>query len=324
MKVIITGGAGFLGRALARALEARGSLAGTRGTPVEIVEIVLFDTHAAEGLGGDLTTSVVGDIADRATVADLIDQPDVTVFHLASVVSHGAEQDFDLALRVNLEGGLNVLEACRALQSVPRVVVASSFAAYGGDPPPPEVDDATKLTPQSTYGMTKAVLELLINDYSRKLFVDGRAARLPTVVIRPGSPNLAASSWCSSVFREPLAGKPCVLPVPLKTRTPVIGARAVIDGLIRLHELDGSALGADRALLFPGLSVTAAEMVESVQRVGSDRALGDIRVAVDSGIEAIVSSWPARISAGRARELGFGADTDLDSIARAYIEDEGL
>ncbi len=321
MKLVITGGAGFLGRSVAAAVAARGSISGPDGEPTAVDEIVLFDNQEAGQSASPLISSVVGDITDADAVGSVIDRDDCAVFHLASVVSHGAEQDFDLALRVNLDGGLNVFEACRALRSEPRVVLASSFAAYGGGWPPIEVDDATKLTPQSTYGTTKAILELLINDYSRKGFLDGRTARLPTVIVRPGKPNLAASSWCSSVFREPLAGKQCVVPVPLETRTIVIGARTVVDGLIRLHELGASTLGADRAVLFPGLSVTAAEMVESMKRVGRDRSLGDVRVEVDPQIEAIFNSWPTRLGARRAGELGIQGDIDLDSIALAYIED---
>lgn len=320
MRVVITGGSGFLGQALARALAERGSVAGGDGTQRRLEEIVLFDRHVPTAGAIPLVRTEVGDIADAATVSDLLAGRDCAVFHLASVVSHGAERDFDLALRVNLHGGLNLLEACRALDSTPRVVVASSFAAYGGDPPPATATDTTKLTPQSTYGMTKATLELLVNDYSRKGFIDGRAARLPTVIVRPGSPNAAASSWCSSVFREPLAGKPCILPVPPETRTAVIGARTAVEGLVRLHELDAAQLGADRALLFPGLSVTAAQMVESVRRVGGDRLLGAIETRPDPEITAIVQSWPQRIEAGRARGLGLPADGELDDIVRAYLE----
>ena len=321
MKVVITGGAGFLGQALAADLLARGSLIGQDGTACAIDEIISFDSQALRDPPSASVSSVVGDITNADAVRELLDHEDCSVFHLASVVSHGAEQDFDLALDVNLRGGLNVLEACRALPSTPRLVFASSFASYGGEQPPFEVDDETRLTPRTTYGATKAIVELLVNDYSRKGFLDGRTARLPTVVIRPGQPNLAASSWCSSIFREPLAGRDYELPVSRETRTTVIGARTAVDGLVRLHDLASETLGPDRAVLFPGLSVTAAQMIESVERVGAGRLLGEIGVAVDPAVEAIVRTWPTRLGTDRASRLGIPADPDLDSIVAAYLED---
>ena len=322
MRVVITGGAGFLGQKLAAAISARGSLTGPHGEPAEVDEIVLFDRVAAAEPASRLARSVAGDIADHGEVAAVLDRPDCSVFHLASIVSHGAEQDFDLALKVNLQGGLNVMEACRALGSAPRLVFVSSFAAYGGDQPPGEVDDETSLRPRSTYGTTKAALELLVNDYTRKGYIDGRTARLATVIIRPGSPNAAASSWCSSIFREPLAGKPCALPVPLDTRTAVIGARTTVAGLLRLHELGAPALGSDRALLFPALSATADEMVGAVKRNGAGRTLGAVHVALDPQIAALVHGWPTRLHAQRALGLGIPADADLDTIVNEYLEDE--
>ena len=322
MKVVITGGAGFLGQRLAAAIDARGSLVGPTGELTEVDEIVLFDRIAPAASPSRLARSVVGDITNRDTVASVVDRPDCAVFHLASVVSHGAEQDFDLALHVNLQRGLNVMESCRALGSAPRLVFVSSFAAYGGDQPPGAVDDQTKLTPRSTYGTTKAALELLVNDYSRKGYIDGRTARLATVIIRPGRPNAAASSWCSSIFREPLAGEPCALPVPLDTRTALIGARTTIEGLVRLHELDASALGSDRALLFPALSATAEEMVATVERRAGPRTLGEIQIALDRDITALVHSWPTHLHAERAVGLGIPADRSLETIVAEYLEDE--
>ena len=268
-------------------------------------------------------TSVAGDVADRDQVRALVDRDHCSVFHLASVVSGGAEQDFDLAMRVNLEGGLSVLEACRARASAGRLVFASSMAAYGGAALPATVTDLTKLTPQSTYGTTKAMLELLVNDYARKGFVDGRGARLPTVIIRPGKPNLAASSWCSSICREPLAGRPYALPVPLETRTLVTGVRTAVEGLIVLHDAEASALGDDRTLNFPSLSVTAQEMIDALEPFGADHPLGEIRVQRDPTVEAIVSGWPQRMSAERADTLGIASDEGLDAIVRDYLEPAG-
>ena len=324
MKVVITGGAGFIGRTLARRLIQLGRLTGPAGDAREIDQVLLFDTVEAppETLAVDeRIQAVAGDIADRDLVFSLIDRDDIAVFHLASVVSGGGEQDFDLALKVNLTGGLNVFEACRARAGRPRVVFASSLAVFGGRAMPATVTDTTKQTPQTTYGATKSICELLINDYTRKGFIDGRSARLPTIIIRPGRPNLAASSFASGVFREPLNGEGCVLPVKPETRMPVLGYRMVVEGFIGLHEADGEAIGDDRAVNLPSLSVTVAEMIAALKRVAGSRPLGEIAVEPDPFIEAIVATWPTDTEWQRAADLGLPVDPDLDAIVRAYIED---
>lgn len=324
MKVIITGGAGFVGMQLARKLAKRGSLADSNGTRTAITEIVLFDQVEAAPFPASSkirVTSIAGEISDARAVRALFDRPDTAVFHLASVVSAGGEQDFDLAMRVNLDGNLHILESARALGSRPRVVFASSIAVFGGAAMPKVVSDTTKQTPQTTYGMTKAIGELLINDYTRKGFIDGRSARLPTVIIRPGKPNKAASSFASGVFREPLNEQPCALPVGLDTVMPVAGYRTIVDGFIHLHDLDGAKLGDDRAVSLPALDLTVGEMVAGLRRVAGDRRLGEITVAPDPAIERIVATWPVGSNADRAQALGLPRDPDLDSIIRAYIED---
>lgn len=324
MKVVITGGTGFIGRMLARRILELGQLTGPAGGREPVDEIVLFDAVEPPGPLPGLdhrARVVVGDISERARVFDLIDRDDIAVFHLASVVSGGGELDFDLALRVNLTGGLNVLEALRARGGAPRLVFASSVAVFGGAAMPTVVGDTTKRTPQTTYGATKAIGELLINDYTRKGFLDGRAARLPTIVVRPGRPNLAASSFASGVVREPLNGEPCVLPVPVETRMPVLGYRSAVEGFVRLHEVPGAALGDDRAINFPSLSVTVAEMIAALRRVADGRALGPITAAPDPAIEAIVATWPTESEFARAAALGLPIEANPDQIVRAYIED---
>ena len=275
MKVVITGGTGFIGRMLARAILDRGALTGPSGAQEEVDAMVLFDavepTVPLAGLD-DRVKIAIGDISDRDLVTSLVDRDDISVFHLASVVSGGGEKDFDLAIRVNLTGGINVLEAVRARSgraraSPPRLVFASSIAVFGGSVMPAVVGDATKQTSQTTYGITKTIGELLINDYSRKGFLDGRAARLPTIVIRPGKPNAAASSFASGVFREPLNGEPCALPVTLDTVMPVLGYRSAVAGFIALHEADAEALGDDRAVNLPSHAVTVEEMIAALRRV---------------------------------------------------------
>jgi len=326
MKVIITGGTGFIGHNLCRHLLDRGRLTGPSGMEEEIDSIVLFDTVIPDDLDANLDKRVsvmCGDISDRDTVFALVDRDDVSIFHLASVVSSGGEKDFDLAMRVNLDGGLNILEAARTRAGLPRVLFSSSVAIYGGDSLPDAVSDATKAVPQTTYGMTKVIGELMINDYTRKGFIDGRTARLPTVIIRPGKPNAAASSFCSGVFREPLHGQPCALPVDRSLQMPLIGYRTCIEGFIALHEADGSVLGDDRALNFPSVDCTVADMVAAVQRVAGAHGieLGAITDAPNPEIQAIVSTWATRMTADRALAIGLPFDETLDQIVETFIED---
>ncbi len=324
MKVVITGGAGFIGLRLAQRLLEIGELVGPSGRPERIDELLLFDAgtprERLDKPGVDVT-AVAGDIADRDTVFALVDRDDVSVFHLASVVSGGGEKDFDLALRVNLEGGRNVFEALRARASVPRLVFASSIAVFGGPVLPPSVGDGVKQTPQTTYGVTKAICELLINDYTRKGYLDGRSARLPTVIIRPGRPNAAASSFVSGVFREPLNGDDFVLPVGADTVMPLLGYRAVVEGLVRLHEVDGAALGADRAVSFPSHTVTVQDMIDALRRVAGNRHLGRIDIDPDPFIEEIVGGWPRDADFARATELGLPIGQGLDEIVAYYMDD---
>jgi nucleoside-diphosphate-sugar epimerase len=324
MKVVITGGCGFIGLRLARRLLDLGRLTGPGGALQPIEELLLFDVarppRLPPGLEGDVRLAT-GDIADPQTVRALIDRDDISVFHLASVLSGGGEQDFDLAMRVNLDGGRNVLEALRARQGEPRLVFASSIAVFGGPMMPEAVGDTTKQTPQTTYGTTKAILELLVNDYTRKAFLNGRSARLPTVIIRPGKPNLAASSFVSAVFREPLNGEDYVLPVSLDTVMPLIGYRAVVDGLVRLHELPGEALGADRAVQLPALNVSVSDMIAALKRATRGRQLGRISVSADPFIQRIVDGWPKGTHDTRGRELGLPIEESLDEVVSYYIED---
>ncbi|NIA68838.1 NAD-dependent epimerase/dehydratase family protein [Pelagibius litoralis] len=324
MKVVITGGAGFIGLRLAEELLRRGRLTGPSGEPEAIDSLLLFDVSeppARPAWADDRVTFQSGDISDAATVSGLIDRDDISVFHLASVVSGGGELDFDLAMRVNLHGGLNVFEACRARSGLPRLVFASSIAVFGGAGMPAVVGDHVKQTPQTTYGMTKTICELLVNDYTRKGFLDGRSARLPTVIVRPGKPNQAASSFVSGLFREPLNGEVCRIPVAPETMMPVLGYRSIVGGFIALHEADGEALGDDRAVSLPSFTVSVAEMIEALNRVASGRSLGEIVFEPDPFIEAICAGWPQDASHDRATALGLPKDASLDVIVENYIED---
>ena len=323
MKVVITGGCGFIGRRLGDRILELGALTGPSGRQEPVDSLLLFDAVVPPGSepADPRVEIIAGDISDRDLVFGLIDRDDISVFHLASVVSGGGEKNFDLAMRVNLDGGRNVFEACRAREGLPRVVFASSIAVFGGSAMPETVGDQVKQTPQTTYGATKAICELLVNDYSRKGFFDGRSARLPTVIIRPGKPNAAASSFASGVFREPLSGETCILPVKPEQVMPLLGYRSIVEGFVKLHELDGAALGDDRAVSLPSLTVTVGEMIEALKRVAGERPLGEIRIEPDPFIEAICATWPLDAAYERAAALGLPREADLDEIVRAYIED---
>ncbi|HEY6004232.1 MAG TPA: D-erythronate dehydrogenase [Anaeromyxobacter sp.] len=321
MNVLVTGGAGFLGRRLARALLARGSLAGPDGRQEGIERLVLLDLAPAEGFEDPRVEAVGGDVADEAVLRSLVDASTSSVFHLAAVVSAQAEADFDLGMRVNLDATRRLLEACRRLSRPPRLVATSSVAVYGGELPA-AVGDDTALRPQSSYGAAKAMGELLVQDYTRRGWVDGRVLRLPTVSVRPGKPNRAASSFASGIIREPLSGMEAVCPVPPETRLWLLSPRKAVEGLVLGHELPSSALGTVRSVNLPGLSVTVAEMIAALERVAGPEVAARVRFERDALVERIVSSWPGAWDASRARRLGFGGDADFDAVVRAFVEDD--
>jgi nucleoside-diphosphate-sugar epimerase len=313
VRVVITGGCGFLGRRVARHLLERR----------DVDELVLFDNaRSALPLPEDPRLRLVtGDIADRETVRRVVAPGTNAVFHLAAVVSGEAEADTDLGYRVNLDGTRAMLEACRALGTCPRVVFASSLAVYGGSLPP-TVGDDTPLTPQTSYGTQKAIGELLVNDYSRKGFVDGRALRLPTVVVRPGRPNRAASTFASSIIREPLSGREAVCPVSADTVMALASPRRVVEALLRALDLPAAAFGTSRSLQVPGFSVGVRDMAAAVRRAGGAEAHARIRWEPDALIQQIVSSWPQALATPRADALGFAVDTGIDEVVQAFIEDD--
>ena len=323
MKVVITGGAGFLGHRLARTLLAHAFLRNRDGAPEPIEELVLFDAVEPAPIadGDDAVRAVTGDIADRALLRRVIDAGTDSVFHLAAVVSAAAEADFDLGMRANLDGTRAVLDACRALKRPPRVVFASSVAVFGGDMPK-TLDDATAPSPQTSYGTQKAIGELLVADYSRKGFIDGRSLRLPTIVVRPGKPNKAASAFASGILREPLSGQDAICPVASDARLWVLSPRKVVAAFRHAHDLPTAAWEGRRSLNLPGISITVDEMVEGLRRVAGAAPVARIRWQPDPQIQRIVAGWPGRFDAKRARRLGFEADSDIDEIIRAFIDEE--
>jgi nucleoside-diphosphate-sugar epimerase len=324
MNVLITGGAGFLGQQLIAALLARGlqldNGAAVRDEP--IARITCFD-QAPGVLQDPRVLNVAGDISDAAQVRALVDRDTAVVFHLAAVVSGTAEADFDLGMRVNVDGTRALLEACRAAGHVPRVMFSSSIAVFGGDLPA-VVTDATTPTPQGSYGIQKLVGELLVQDYTRKGFIDGRAVRVPTVVVRPGRPNGAASGFASGIIREPLAGVESLLPVPASTEMWVTSPRAAVAMLMRAVSLSGQTWGWHRSLNLPGLTVSMREEMEALRAVAGDAVVARIREQPDEAVMRLVQTWAARFDTSRARAMGFVPDPDFATIVRTYIEDNPL
>jgi nucleoside-diphosphate-sugar epimerase len=321
MKVVITGGTGMLGRRLALRVLAKSELMGPDGRPQDVSKLVLFDAFdPVEAPPEDPRVEIVsGDICDRDTVDSLIDGETDAVFHFAAVVSGGAEADFDLGYSVNLDGGLNVLESARRTGRCPKVVFTSSLAVYGGER---SVDDSTALTPQTSYGTQKAIGELLVNDYTRKGFVDGRTLRLPTIVIRPGKPNAAASGFASSILREPLQGEKVGNPVTPESRILILSPKRAVQAFIDIHNADGAALGMNRAVLMNGISPMVSEILDGLRRYAGDAVADRVRSEPDGMIQEIVDGWAWFSDGARARALGMEPDASLEEIIATFVNEE--
>ena len=321
MKAIITGGAGFLGARLARAVLDKGTLKDGMGQDQPVTELVLIDVTEPSPISDRRVTRVTGDISDPALLRSAIDAEAGAIFHLAAIVSGMAESDFDLGMRINVDATRTLLELCRAAGRRPRIVFTSSVAVFGGELPQ-VLNDATALNPQTSYGVEKAIGEFLIADYTRKGFIDGRSLRLPTITVRPGRPNAAASSFASGIIREPLNGEDAICPVGPDARIWVASPRTAIAGLLSANELPSDALGNRRWVNVPGISVTAGEMASSLDRVAGPEVVKRIRWERNERIERMVLGWPPAIDNSRAIDLGFQVDGNFDSIIRRYIEED--
>ena len=323
MRVLITGGAGFIGKRLVLRLLERGTLKDSSGEERTISKIVVSDViDPLSPFPKDERLEIIkGDFGEPSMLERLVTADTAAVFHLAAVVSGGAEEDFELGMQVNLHNTECLLESLRLLETCPRVVFASSVAVFGGDLPEVIRDD-TPLTPQTSYGGQKAITEFLINDYTRREFIDGRALRLPTIVVRPGKPNKAASSFASSVVREPLQGDPYQCPVDASTGVWVLSPKRVVENFIHAALLDGEAWGHHRAVALPGLTTTVQEMVEVMREIGGDEVANRIQWKPDPVIEKIVETWPVNFETPRALGLGFQADTHIREIIEDFVADE--
>ncbi|WP_420176539.1 D-erythronate dehydrogenase [Luteococcus sp. OSA5] len=320
MRIVITGGAGFLGSMVTRALleridAGRAPLGATHVTSLDLATSPVADPRV---------TSVVGNLADPDVLAQALGHDTVGVYHLAAVLSGGSEQDFDLAMAVNVDATRALLERLRTNGQESgrpvRLVFTSSLAVFGGQMPE-VVPEHWAEQPDSTYGALKAIGELLVNEYSRKGFLDGRICRLPTISVRPGKPNSAASSFASGILREPLNGIPAECPVPHETRMWLSSPRTAVANLVHAMDLSADQLSGWRGMNVPGICVTVQEMLDSLERVGGAQARALVTDAPDQRVMDIVCSWPGDFDVQRMLELGFVRDEDFDDVVRQYVSD---
>lgn len=318
MRIIILGGAGFIGKQLAKALLAKGTLALGEQPAQKINQVILFDKVEASDLPTDDRLEIhAGDICDEGEMTQLFNQPIDLVFHLAAIVSGEAEKDFELGMAVNLQATMQLLELCRKQQQCPIFVFASSCAVFGGDLSE-KIYDFTAARPQSSYGTQKAMAGLLINDYSRRGFVDGRILRLPTIAIRPGKANAATSSFVSGIIREPLNGEKAQCPVAGDTMVWILSPDAVIHNFIHAATLSGEKMGLSRIINLPGIRTSVNAMVESLEALAGKETTALIDWTPDPFIQSIVLTWPTDFETTYADQLGFIKDASVATIIEQY------
>jgi len=322
MHVLIIGAAGMVGRKLAQRLTRDGELQGRKITAMTLADVVAAEPP--EGFGGKVLIQTA-DLSEPGAAERLIASRPDAIFHLAAIVSGEAELDFEKGYRINLDGTRYLFEAIRHAHLMdgykPRVVFTSSIAVVGAPLPFPIPDDF-HTTPLTSYGTQKAICELLLSDYSRKGYFDGIGIRLPTICIRPGKPNKAASGFFSNILREPLVGQEAILPVSEDVRHWHASPRSAVGFLIHGASIDLEKVGPHRNLSMPGLSATVGEQIEALRRVAGEKAVRLIRHEPDEMIMRICAGWAPGFEAKRARELGFTAETSFDEIIRVHIDDE--
>ncbi|MGB5275522.1 MAG: D-erythronate dehydrogenase [Flavobacteriaceae bacterium] len=319
MHALIIGGGGFLGQRLARELLVNGGL-----EEGGLNRMTLLDRSFPEiKTDDDRVEYLEADFSEATTIQKALRHRPELIFHLAAIVSGEAEKNFELGMRINFHATLQLLEHCRMLQYHPRIVFASSCAVFGGNVTK-TVQDETGPKPRSSYGTQKAMVELLMNDYSRRGFVDARSLRLPTIAIRPGKPNAATSSFVSGIIREPLNGKRATYPVPLATEVWIQSPKRVIQNFIHAANLEARSLGDDRMVSLPGLTTTIEAMIAALGRIAGQEITRLIAHEPDAFLERIVLTWPPRFNTERAMALGFVRDGSAEEIITSYIEEEAI
>lgn len=312
MKIVITGGQGFLGQRLARTLLS--------DKTIPINELVLIDVIQPIAPNNDPRVRCLEmDLRNPQGLESIIDEKTNAIFHLAAIVSSHAEQDPDLGYEINFLATRNLLEICRKNNPKVRFIFSSSLAVYGGSLPE-VIQDHTAVTPQSTYGSQKAMCELLINDYTRKGFVDGIALRLPTICIRPGKPNKAASSFVSSIIREPLHGEEAICPVSEKLNLWLSSPNTVIKNFIHALTLQSLPVRSWHTINLPGFTVSVEQMLSDLSKVKGNSILEKVKFEFDENINNIVASWPAQINCQQALDLGFSVDQCFVDVIQQFIQ----
>jgi nucleoside-diphosphate-sugar epimerase len=321
MHVTVTGAGGFIGRKLVEELLRRGTIADANGESQPVTRLVACDLSLGAFPVDSRIERVEADVCDPRVIDRIVTPQTRAVFHLAAVVSVGAEDDFELGMRVNLDTTRALLDACRRVARSASFLFASSVAVYGGELPA-IVDDGLAPAPQTSYGAQKAMSELLINDYSRRAFVDGRALRLPTIVVRPGAPNKAASTFASSIIREPLQGRQVVCPVSADTPMCLLSPRKVVEALLHAQAIPADRFGWTRVVQLPGFTSNVRQMLEALKQTAGANVARRVRFEPDAQIQKIIDGWATAFRAQKAHALGFSADQSMQEVIRAFIEDD--
>lgn len=323
MRIIIFGAAGFLGKKLALSLLKEGSISLNGTASKAISELILFDKYLPEGFPDDPRLKLIADdICSESSLRALLEKPVDVIFHLAAVVSGEAEKNFDLGMNVNFHASLQMLELCREFAYKPLFVFSSSCAAFGGELAKGVIEDGTAATPMSSYGMQKVVGELLVNDFSRRGFIDGRILRLPSIVVRGGKANAATTSFISGIIREPLQGERAKCPVDRATRVWILSPRRMIQNFIHAAGLSADKLGKNRILTMPGLTTTVNDMVNTLEDMAGKEVADRIDWEPDEFIQSVVLTFPTDFKTERADELGFIKDTSVQEVIEIFMEDD--